>query len=303
MNNFPDFTESCFDIAEYNKTFEQKNVIIHASAKDVSYNEHWGPLSVKCTIKGIEHYKCNNRFYSVDKEHYLIFNSGQYYSSYIYSNLTTESFTINFSNKFQQSVLQSFTNNLDDSSNVKNFEFIEKLYRHDEHILLLLNKLNQATIVKNPDVFAITEIYYALLSNLISQQIKLKKEIRKVNAVKYSTQVELYKRLNYARDYIHSCYMQEISLDKLASVACMNNAYFLREFKKYFGLTPYQYIIIQRLDAAKKMLETTSNSVAEICFSVGYLDVTSFTKLFKKHFSLTPAAYQSGKIKKSIFAC
>src|SRR5262249_7390422 len=97
MKGFPNFQEPGFDLAAYNKTFESNNVIIHASAKDVSYAEHWGPLSVKCSIKGIEHYECNNRFYSVDKGHYLIFNDGQYYSSYIYSDVGTESFTINFS--------------------------------------------------------------------------------------------------------------------------------------------------------------------------------------------------------------
>jgi hypothetical protein len=46
MNDFPDFNGSCFDIAEYNKTFKKKNVIINAISKDVSYAEHWGPLSV-----------------------------------------------------------------------------------------------------------------------------------------------------------------------------------------------------------------------------------------------------------------
>jgi len=303
MKNFPDFHESCFDITEYNKTFEQKNVIIHAVAKDVSYAEHWGPLSLKCTKKGTEHYQCNGRFYSVDKDCYLIFNNGQYYSSYIYSNIETESFTINFSGTFQQKILQSFINDPDDINDTKNFEFIEKLYKHDELISSLLNKLYQATIAKQPDVFTITETYYELFENLLLQQTKLRKEIKKVNAVKYSTQVELYKRLNYAKDYIYSCYMQDISLDKLAAVACMNNAYFLREFKKYFGLTPYQCIIFQRLKAAKKMLETTSYTVSEICFAVGYLDVTSFTKLFKKNFCSTPAEYQSNNIKKSFFTC
>ena len=297
MNNFPDFHKPCFNIGEYNKTFEKKNVIIHASAKDVSYAEHWGPLSIKCSIKGIEHYQCNNRFYSVDKNAYLVFNHGQYYSSYIYSDTKTESFTLNFSSQFQQSFLQGLTGNLDEFSNRETFECIEKLYTHDDTITPLLKKIYQASVVKNPDVNFITELYYSLLENLYLQQAKLKHEIRKVKAVKYSTQVELYKRLNYAKDFIHSCYMKEISLNDIASVACLNNAYFLREFKKYFGLTPHQYTMQRRMNAAQNLLETTSNSISEICFEVGYSDVTSFSKLFKKTFSLTPAAYRMNKIK------
>jgi AraC family transcriptional regulator len=301
MKNFPDFHESCFDITEYNKIFKEKNVIIHASAKDVAYDKHWGPLSIKCAVKGIEHYQCGNRFYSVHKDCYLIFNSGQYYSSYIYSDATTESFTINFSGEFQRNVLQSFTNKLDDEICPADFEFIEKLYGYNNHISPLLNKLYKATITKNPDAFIVTEIYYELLENLLLQQTRLKGEIKKVDAVKYSTQVEIYKRLNYAKDYIHSCYMHDVGLNKLASVACMNDAHFLRAFKKYFGSTPYQYIITQRLQAAKKLLETSSLSITETCFAVGYSDVTSFTKLFKKNFSCTPAEYQSNN-KKSHFS-
>jgi len=303
MSNFPDFYESYFDIAEYNKTFKKKNVIINAVSNDVSYTEHWGPLSVKCTIKGNEHYECNGRFYTVNEDNYLIFNDGQQYSSYIHANTETESFTVNFSTEFQQCLLQSFQSKFDDPYQSHSFEFIEKIYKHNNLVSPLLLQLYKASTQKNKDLQLITEIYYLLLENLLLQQISLRKEIQKINAVKYSTQLELYKRLNFARDFIHSCYMDQISLDKLASVACLNNAYFLREFKKFFGLTPYQYIINQRLEAAKKMLETTSCSITEICFAVGYNDITSFVKLFKKKFYTTPEKYQSVNMKKSFFTC
>jgi AraC-like DNA-binding protein len=303
MKSFPDFHESCFDMTAYNKMFEKKNEIIHASAKDVSYPEHWGPLSLKCAIKGIEHYQCHNRFYSVNKDNYLIFNDGQYYSSHIYSETATESFTINFSVDLQREVLQDFENGLDNSCGKKSFEFIEKLYRHDGSVTPLIKKLYHASVTAKPDIHFITEIYYNLLESLFVQQTLVKNEVTKIKAVRPSTQLELYKRLSYAKDYIHSCYMNEISLDDLASVACMNNAYFLREFKKYFGLSPHQYIIQHRLNVAKKLMQTTSLSIIEICFEVGYSDATSFNKLFKKHFSCTPATFRHQTMKKSFFTC
>src|SRR5215470_10070381 len=148
MNDFPDFYESCFDITAYNKIFKKKNVLIHASSKDVSYAEHWGPLSVKCTIRGNEHYECNGRFYTVSEDHYLIFNDGQYYSSFIHSNTGTESFTINFSTEFQQCVLQSFQNKLDDSRQHYSFEFIEKLYNRNNLVTPLVLKLYRASTLK-----------------------------------------------------------------------------------------------------------------------------------------------------------
>src|SRR5690242_5716415 len=175
MKNFPDFQEQCFNINEYNKTFERKNVIIHASAKDVAYAEHWGPLSIKCTIKGTEHYQCSNRFYSVNEHQYLIFNDGQYYSSYIYSHTETESFTINFSSTFRQCVVESFGEDFGGKEN-KNYEFIEKLYKHNDYVTPLIIKLYKASLQKNPDTHYIIELYFLLLEKLLLQQMTLRNE-------------------------------------------------------------------------------------------------------------------------------
>lgn len=291
MRSFPNFHGSSFDLNQYNKTFEEKNVIIHASSKHVEYGEHWGPLSMKCVIKGVEHYECNGRFYNVDKDSYLILNDGQYYSSYIYSDSTAESFTINFAPAFVQRSLRAA--DFEERQEPKSFEFIEKLYAHDGIAMPLLTSLYWQAAAEIPDTELINETYHTLFSYLLLQQEQLKGEIRRIKARKYSTQVELYKRLNYAKDFIHSCYMDEITLDKLASVACLNSVYFLREFKKYFTVTPHQYVMKRRLEAAKKLLETTTFSIADICYAVGYRDVTSFNKLFRKNFLLAPGAYRS----------
>ena len=293
MTRFPDFNKSSFDIKEYNRTFEMNNVIIRASSKHVEYGKHWGPLSIKCVIKGAEHYECNGRSYNVDTDSYLIFNDGQHYSSYIFSDSETESFTVNFSPVFLQRVLQSHGDDFEDEQEKESFEFIEKLYRHDHIVSPLLRRLYQTSVIKNPDAELIDETYHILLESLLFQQAQLKGEIKRIKARKYSTQVELYKRLNYAKDFIHSCYMHEITLNKLASVACLNSMYFLREFKKYFTVTPHQYVMQRRLEAAKKLLETTTFNISEICYAVGYRDVTSFNKLFRKNFLVTPGAYRS----------
>ena len=47
-----------------------------------------------------------------------------------------------------------------------------------------------------------------------------------------------------------------------------------------------------RLEQAKRLLETTSLSVAEIAARVGYGDAPSFHRLFVRQVSITPAAYR-----------
>lgn len=129
-------------------------------------------------------------------------------SYYIYADAETESFTVNFSSGFRQCVLNSFDEEFEGTNKIKSYEFIEKLYKHNYLITCVIMKLYKATLIKNPYAHLITELYFSLLEKLLLQQVKLRNEIRKINVVKYSTQVELYKRLNYAKDFIQSCYMR-----------------------------------------------------------------------------------------------
>jgi hypothetical protein len=158
----------------------------------------------KCIRKGAEHYQCGNRFYSVDRDCYLILNQDQYYSSYIHSEIATESFTINFSENFQRTVLNSYENDLDNERDSKGTEFIEKLYGYDDTIATLLNDIYCISKLNKPNVHLLTERYISVMTALLNQQRLLKKEIIKIKALKFSTQIELYKRLSYAKDYIES---------------------------------------------------------------------------------------------------
>ena len=310
MKKFPDFNVPGFDIETYNERFKKSNVVIHATSKDVSYPEHWGCLSIKCAFNGEEHYQSGNCFYSVNNKNYLIFNEGKSYSSHIFSKTQVESFTVNFSSAFEEeivnSLLQSHDHMLDNFEHLSHHkvEFIEKLYRHDEIVSPVLFKLYKFSSLAKPDYNLIDETYNELLEKLLLLQRHVAKEIQKVNAIKTSTKMELYKRLHYAKDYIDSCYTSQITLDKLSNIACFNSAYFLREFKKYFHFTPYQYIIQKRLELAKNLLEIQDASITEICFTIGYEDIGSFAKLFKSRFKLSPEAYQQQHFKKkSIFTC
>lgn len=231
MKKFPNFNLPGFDIEAYNERFRKGNVIINASAKDVSYPEHWGCLSVKCVFNGDEHYETNNCFYTVNENNYLIFNEGRSYSSYIFSKTIVESFTINFSSSFVEEVLTSFRSDdeiVDSFQNqsAEKIEFIERLYEHDKIVSPVLHKLYKLSVEPKPDFNSINEIYNELLEKLLLLQKDVTKEIQKVKAIRASTKIELYKRLHNARDYIDSCYTTQISLKKLSVVACLNSAYF-----------------------------------------------------------------------------
>ena len=64
---------------------------------------------------------------------------------------------------------------------------------------------------------------------------------------------------------------------------------FVRRFRKATGLTPIAYVQHLRVEAAKQALETTSESVDEISFKVGYEDPAFFRRVFKRITRLTPS--------------
>jgi AraC family transcriptional regulator len=315
MRGFPDFNAAGFDIDQYNDRFKKGKVIIHASSSDIAYPEHWGCLSVKCAHGGNEYYRANHTLYAVNDDHYLILNEGQTYSSYIFSDRPVGSFTINFPASFIATMTNALLAGTDDllskpgdepaneDDRGHSIEFIERLYPHDNQVSPVLRRLCWLALRPVADEDAITEAYYVLLERMFLSQEQVNMEIRKIKAAKNATRMELYKRLHYAKDYITSCYMNDITLQELAGIACLNSAYFLRQFSTCFSLTPYQYIIRERMRAAKHLLETGSMSVTAICFSVGYQDPVSFIKLFKRTYRLTPEVYRLIHGKKSFFTC
>jgi len=59
------------------------------------------------------------------------------------------------------------------------------------------------------------------------------------------------------------------------------------------GQTLHQYIIAYRLKAARRQLELTSKSVAEIAEATGFTDASYFTKTFRSTFGMTPKEYRN----------
>jgi len=307
IDKFPRFDTQGFDIDAYNETFRRSNVIINAHSSDVSYAEHWGCLSIKCAFGGTEMYKISDRYYAVTDDTYFICNEGQYYSSFIAAKKTVESFTINFTDAFVRQVKSSLFANaklIDDPDFMAgdSCEFVEKLYRHSGDLKNSIARLRALAKNFGENRGEISESYYHLLQNLMLSQQHILNDVKEVHAVKLSTQKELYKRLHYAKDYIESCYADDVTLEKLGQISCLNSAYLLRNFKLYFGQTPYQYLINKRMSVAARMLAGSPIPVSEICFDTGYADVSSFCRLFKKVYGCSPESYRASKTKKVIFS-
>lgn len=105
----------------------------------------------------------------------------------------------------------------------------------------------------------------------------------------------VYARIVLSKNFMRAYYAQAIDLNQVAAQAHLSKYHFVREFKNAYGRTPHQYLTEVRLEKAKELLYTSSNTVSDICFMVGFTSVSSFTGLFKKRMGLAPLAFRQKK--------
>ncbi len=99
-------------------------------------------------------------------------------------------------------------------------------------------------------------------------------------------------KLRQAIAYIHEHLSEEISLEALAAYLNMSQYYFSHLFKQSLGISPYQYVLRQRVDKAKQLLKRRKLTLTDVALECGFANQTHFTKHFRKLTGITPRAYR-----------
>ncbi len=99
-------------------------------------------------------------------------------------------------------------------------------------------------------------------------------------------------RLKNVVAYIQEHYAEEISISMLAKISGSSASQFKRIFTKTFEMSPGRYIANARLNAARKLLETTDDLVSDIAHAVGFYDQSHMTRAFKTIRHTTPGEYR-----------
>src|SRR6266705_3561585 len=103
--------------------------------------------------------------------------------------------------------------------------------------------------------------------------------------VTLTTQTQAVERAIQA---MHTHLHEVLTLEDLASVACLSPSHFHRVFCRLIGIPPGEFLSALRFQAARRLLLTTSLSVTDICFEVVYNSVGSFTSRFTQLVGLSP---------------
>lgn len=101
------------------------------------------------------------------------------------------------------------------------------------------------------------------------------------------------KNIQQLMKYMENNYTNHISLDSLAEFSNINKFHLSKEFKRYTGFSPNDYLITLRINHAKTLLKTTTLPAIKIAHEVGIHDVNNFNNLFKKKVNKTPIQYRN----------
>ncbi len=124
--------------------------------------------------------------------------------------------------------------------------------------------------------------FYLILSCLESSENKRAKSNDKV----YLEKAIVYMNENF-------CY--DININDVARYVGIDRTYLYRIFMQSRGISPKQYIMNYRMEAARDMLRNTKYSVTEVGFSTGFRDSSSFCKCFQKEIGMSPLQYRKHK--------
>jgi AraC-like DNA-binding protein len=99
--------------------------------------------------------------------------------------------------------------------------------------------------------------------------------------------------IKHVLDFIHTNYHEAISVDTLATIANQSKYHFMRSFKNYTHLSPYQYIIRTRIESSKELLNNTNQSIWDISYNVGFNNPSQFHRNFVAVVGCTPLQYRT----------
>jgi len=132
-------------------------------------------------------------------------------------------------------------------------------------------------------------VRYSLFA-VLSSIIRSGSYVDPVKAVKVSRSVA--DGLRSVIDHIQQNLESKLNLNELASIACLSPNYFSHVFKKYNGISLWEYITIKRVEMATELLRTTDLTKLEIAERCGFPSPSNFYKCFSSITGKSPGDFK-----------
>lgn len=99
------------------------------------------------------------------------------------------------------------------------------------------------------------------------------------------------------KEALDAAVYRKVSVEKLSEELSISKSQMTREFTRYFGISPYKYLLDKKIDVAKHLLLSTQMRVYEISELLGFSDTYYFSNLFKQKTGMSPLGYRFDRTK------
>jgi AraC family transcriptional regulator len=243
------------------------------------------PLSIKSVIRGTATWATAAGDFEMGPSGCLVINDGEAYSMVVDALQPVETFCVFFSRGFVEGAMRSATTSsaaLLDSTATTRVEFAARMQFDDE-----LRRLMEVASDEKAD-----ESITLIANRLVALHTDIDSRVSRLPALRAATRAELHRRVNRGIELIHGNLDGDLSLERLASAACLAPFHFHRIFTALHGETPHRYVTRLRLLRAATLLRSTDRPVLDIALSCGFESLGSFTTLFRRHLGAAPAAFR-----------
>jgi AraC family transcriptional regulator len=294
----PDPNEPGFDEQRHFSQFKKHNVVFNAWSSGSHCDDHVGCLSLKTVLSGEEWYTIDGRRLAVRPGQFLILNDNQRYGCQVQKGEPAKVLSIFFKREFASAVfrdcLRSEEASMDNPacSGNDSLEFFQTLHPVGPRLLQQLRNLT-AHLDSLSDYTGLTDEHLLFLLRQLVRSYK--SEVNgtgRIDAVKASTRKEIYNRVCFAKDLLHSAYGEKLDLDTISKAACLSVPQLVRQFQYAFRLTPHRYLARVRLHHAADLLRRTDLPVMDISWQCGFDSPSAFGRAFKAQYGIQPAQHR-----------
>jgi AraC-like DNA-binding protein len=177
--------------------------------------------------------------------------------------------------------------------NLPEFGPIKKLFLLGQQGLLVRGEDQKKISELIKEVYCSSGIDRLILFLKTLETISLANNYELLSGIGYANSINTAdtERINKVMSYLMENYAQDIKLDDIADLVNLNQSSFCRYFKSKTRKTCSQFLNEIRIAHACKLLVISNMTISEICYDIGYNNISHFNRQFKLITGLTAKVY------------
>lgn len=174
------------------------------------------------------------------------------------------------------------------------FELFEEVEKTDGNLVkcrdvnhvkkLLFRIYDSISGVNPPSELNISLDIYKIFAELLNPQ-----------SIKSKSESNYEDSIQDVKNYITENLNEKLTVQRLANESHMSTSHFSRVFKQQTSFSPYDYVLITRLNKAKYLLQKTEMSVSSIAYETGFNSESNFICFFTDNEGISPGKFRKLK--------